>query len=117
VQPQGARELRSYATQRVERPERILRHEPDPPASKRLGPVRVGIDDGIALERDRAAQDSATGSEESRDGKTEGRLPAARFTHESDDLARRDIQIGATDDVPIRGTDPQVADPKYRSVG
>jgi len=38
-------------------------------------------------------------------------------THESDDLARRDIQIGATDDVPIRGTDPQVADPKYRSVG
>jgi hypothetical protein len=63
--------------ERVERPERILRHEPDTPAAQCLGPVRFGIDDRLTLERDRAAQDPAARSEEPCDGETEGRLPAA----------------------------------------
>jgi hypothetical protein len=77
--------------ERIERPERILRYEPDPPAAQRPGPVRLGVDDGLTLERDRAAQDPAARSQEPCYGETEGGLPAAGFADETDDLARRDL--------------------------
>src|SRR4029079_5560833 len=115
VQLERSAHLWPDATERVEGAEGVLGDEPDAVPSQRSWRIHSGRPDQRPVQADGAADDRPGPPEQPEDRQPKGRLPAAGFADEAEDLALTDGQVDPAQDLPAGARDPKALDREQRS--